>query len=44
VVLEERYKACLTDRGWVRAQPRDPPSPGWYRGIEGDDTVRFNAC
>jgi hypothetical protein len=41
IVLEERYKAGLTDRGWVRAQQRDPP-PGWYRGIEGDEPVRFN--
>jgi hypothetical protein len=42
IVLEDRYKACLTDRGWVRAQQGDPPPPGWFRGIEGDETVRFN--
>jgi hypothetical protein len=42
IVLEDRYKACLTDRGWVRAQQLDPPPPGWFRGIEGDETVRFN--
>jgi len=43
IVLEDRYKACLTERGWVRAQHLEPPPPGWFRGIEGDETVRFNA-
>ena len=41
IVLEDRYKACLRSRGWVRAQHQEPP-PGWFRGIEGDDPVRFD--
>lgn len=40
-VLQEQYKACLKSRGWERGQKLDPP-PGWYRGIEGDETVRLN--
>jgi len=43
IVLEDGYKACLTDRGWVRAQQREPTPPGWFRGIEGDETVKFTA-
>ena len=41
-VLQDQYKACLTGRGWERGQKLDPPPPGWYRGIEGDETVRLN--
>ena len=40
-VLQDQYKACLKSRGWERGQKLDPP-PGWYRGIEGDETVRLN--
>lgn len=43
IVLEDRYKACLTSRGWVRAQQHDPPPAGWFRGIEGDEPVKFDA-
>ena len=39
-VLQDQYKQCLRSRGWQRAQKLDPP-PGWYRGIEGDETVRL---
>lgn len=42
IVLEDRYKACLKSRGWVRAQHQEPP-PGWFRGIEGDEAVKFDA-
>ena len=42
IVLEDRYKACLKSRGWVRAQHHGPP-PGWFRGIEGDEAVKFTA-
>jgi len=41
IVLQDQYKACLRSRGWQRDQKHEPP-PGWYRGIEGDDTVRLN--
>jgi hypothetical protein len=41
-VLQDQYKACLRSRGWERGQKHDPPPPGWYRGIEGDETVRLN--
>jgi len=41
-VLQDQYKDCLRSRGWQRAQQSDPPPPGWYRGIEGDQTVRLN--
>jgi len=41
-VLQDQYKACLRNRGWERGQKLDPPPPGWYRGIEGDETVRLN--
>ena len=41
IVLEDRYKACLKGRGWVRAQYHEPPL-GWFRGIEGDEPVRFD--
>ena len=41
-VLQDQYKECLRSRGWQRAQKHDPPPPGWYRGIEGDETVRLN--
>jgi hypothetical protein len=34
IVIEDTYRRCLTSRGWVRAQQQDPPSAGWYRGIE----------
>ena len=42
-VLQDQYKDCLRRRGWQRGQKLDPPPPGWYRGIEGDETVRLNA-
>lgn len=42
IVLEDRYKACLKSRGWVRAQHHEPP-PGWFRGVEGNQVVRFDA-
>ena len=41
-VLQDQYKECLRSRGWQRGQKLDPPPPGWYRGIEGDETVRLN--
>lgn len=41
IVLEDRYKACLKSRGWVRAQHPEPP-PNWFRGVE-DEVVRFDA-
>ena len=41
-VLQDQYKDCLRSRGWQRAQQLDPPPPGWYRGIEGDETIRLN--
>jgi hypothetical protein len=41
-VLQDQYKNCLKSRGWQRGQKLDPPPPGWYRGIEGDETVRFS--
>lgn len=41
-VLQDQYKDCLRRRGWRRGQQLDPPPPGWYRGIEGDETVRLN--
>jgi hypothetical protein len=28
------YRACLTTRGYTRAQQPEPPPPGFYRGIE----------
>jgi hypothetical protein len=34
IVDEQRYRACLSARGWVREKQVDPPPPGWYRGIE----------
>ena len=40
IVLEDRYKACLTSRGWVRGQHLEPP-PGWFRGIEGNQPVKY---
>jgi hypothetical protein len=42
IVMEDRYRACLRSRGWVRAQHHEPPS-GWFRGIEGDEPVKFDA-
>jgi hypothetical protein len=41
-VLQDQYKDCLRSRGCQRGQKLDPPPPGWYRGIEGDETVRLN--
>jgi hypothetical protein len=41
IVLEERYRACLKSRGWVRAQHLES-SPSWFRGVE-DEVVRFDA-
>ncbi len=41
IVLEDRYRACLKSRGWVRGQ-RAEPSAGWFRGVE-DEVVRFDA-
>ncbi len=41
-VLQDQYRACLRRQGWQRGQKLDPPPPGWYRGIEGDETVRLN--
>jgi len=41
IVLEDRYRACLKSRGWVRAQHLEP-TPGWFRGVE-DEVVRFDA-
>jgi len=34
IVVEDNYRACLRDKGWVRAQQGEPVPPGWYRGIE----------
>jgi hypothetical protein len=34
IVLEEAYRGCLRNRGWMRAQQHEPPPTGWYRGIE----------
>lgn len=41
IVLEERYRACLKSRGWIRAQHAEP-GPDWFRGVE-DEVVRFDA-
>ena len=41
-VLQDQYNECLRRRGWQRGQKLDPPPAGWYRGIEGDETVRLN--
>ena len=40
IVLEDRYKACLKSRGWIRAQHQEPPRD-WFRGIEGDEVVKL---
>ena len=34
IVVEDNYRACLRDKGWVRAQQVEPVPSGWYRGIE----------
>jgi hypothetical protein len=34
IIVEEAYRACLSSKGWTRAQQQDPPPPGWYRGLE----------
>ena len=34
IVVEDNYRACLHDKGWVRAQQAEPIPPGRYRGIE----------
>jgi hypothetical protein len=34
MLVTERYRACLTARGYTRATQLDPPPAGWYRGIE----------
>jgi hypothetical protein len=34
IFVEDSYRRCLHEHGWVRAQRIEPPPPGWYRGIE----------
>jgi hypothetical protein len=34
IVIEETYRKCLAERGWVRGQQQEPVPSGWYRGIE----------
>jgi type IV pilus biogenesis protein CpaD/CtpE len=34
IVIEDGYRRCLTNRGWMRARQLDPPPSNWYRGIE----------
>ena len=34
IVNDQLYRACLSAKGWTRAEHPNPPPPGWYRGIE----------
>jgi hypothetical protein len=43
IVIADLYKMCLKSRGWSRAQQLDPPPDGWFRGIEEDGPMRFEA-
>lgn len=43
IVSPDLYRACMKSRGWTRQQHQDPPPPGWFRGIEGDEIVRLDA-
>ncbi len=36
-VIEQRYRACLATRGYVRDKQVDPPVPGSYRGLENEE-------
>ena len=44
IVRVDMYRACLKERGWVRAQQVEPIPAGWFRGIEDDDPVRLDAA
>lgn len=44
IVIADLYKMCLKSRGWSRAQQFDPPPSGWFRGIEEDGPMRFEAA
>lgn len=43
IVSRDLYRACMTGRGWKRAQQQQPVPDGWFRGIESDDIVRLGA-
>ncbi|MGH7344961.1 MAG: hypothetical protein ACREK4_08615 [Candidatus Rokuibacteriota bacterium] len=43
IVIADLYKICLRSRGWNRAQQFEPPPADWFRGIEEDGPMRFNA-
>jgi hypothetical protein len=43
VVIADFYKDCLKSRGWIRGQQFDSPPAGWFRGIEDDGPMRFQA-
>ncbi|HET8533654.1 MAG TPA: hypothetical protein VFO08_21060 [Methylomirabilota bacterium] len=34
IVIDELYRACLTERGYIREKQYEPLPPGIYRGIE----------
>jgi hypothetical protein len=42
-VIDQRYRACLAGRGYVREKQFDPPAPGSYRGIESEEELTAGA-
>ena len=38
-VLTERYRSCLTGRGYARDKQAGSPAPGSYRGIEREEEL-----
>jgi len=34
VMVQDVYRGCLTQRGYVRSKQYQPVGPGFYRGIE----------
>jgi hypothetical protein len=43
-VIEQRYRACLAGRGYVRDKQFDPPPAGSYRGIESEEELAAAAA
>lgn len=42
-VIDQRYRACLAGRGYVRQKQFDPPAAGSYRGIESEEELAAGA-
>ena len=43
LVSPEGYRRCMVARGWVREKQAEPVEPGWFRGIEREKVLDFDA-